>query len=147
MLKREPFFLILLLVIAAALQLLFFGTSGFSAEKTTATNIGDTYYVVSVLYIFLGIFCLLLFLGNGLKLLIQKKLEIATVLFFIIASGVLLVFCTQFLRALHEMQSADEATTVLIKIVNNIRLFVALVAGITLVFIGKKSTSAYLIHE
>lgn len=138
MLKREPFFLILLLVIAAALQLLFFGASGFSLEKTTAINIGDTYYVVSVLYIFTGILCLFLFLGNGLKLLIQKKLEIATVLFFIIASGVLLVFCTQFLRALHEMQSADEATTVLIKIVNNIRLFVALVAGITLVFTGKK---------
>jgi len=138
MLKREPFFLILLLVIAAALQLLFFGASGFSAEKTTAINIGDTYYVVSVLYILPGIFCLLLFLGNGLKLLIQKKLEIATVLFFIISSGVLMVFCTQFLSALHEMQSEHEATTVLIKIVNSIRLFVALVAGITLVFIGKK---------
>ena len=122
MLKREPFFLILLLVIAAALQLLFFGSSGFSAEKTTAINIGDTYYVVSVLYIFSGIFCLLLFLGNGLKLLIQKKLEIATVLFFIIASGVLLVFCTQFLSALHEMQSADEARAVLIKIVNSIKI-------------------------
>ncbi|MEC8883130.1 MAG: hypothetical protein VYD98_00610, partial [Bacteroidota bacterium] len=53
-------------------------------------------------------------------------------------SGVLLVFSTQFLSALHEMQSADEATTVLIKIVNSIRLFVALVAGITLVFTGKK---------
>lgn len=138
MLKREPFFLILLLVIAAALQLLFFGASGFSVEKTTDINIGDTYYVVSVLYIFPGILCLLLFLGNGLKLLIQKKIEIATVLFFIIASAVLLVFCTQFLSALPEMQSADEATTVLIKIVNSIRLFVALVAGITLVFIGKK---------
>lgn len=138
MLKREPFFLILLLVIAAALQLLFFGASGFSVEKTTAINIGDTYYVVSVLYIFPGIFCILLFSGNGLKLLIQKKSEIATVLFFIIASGVLLVFSTQFLSALHEMQSADEATTMLIKILNSIRLFVALLASITLVFIGKK---------
>ena len=138
MLKREPFFLILLLAIAAALQLLFFGASGFSVEKTTAINIGDTYYVVSVLYIFPGIFCILLFSGNGLKLLIQKKSEIATVLFFIIASGVLLVFSTQFLSALHEMQSADEATTMLIKILNSIRLFVALLAGIILVFIGKK---------
>ena len=138
MLKREPFFLILLRVIAAALQLLFFGASGFSVEKTTAINIGDTYYVVSVLYIFPGIFCILLFSGNGLKLLIQKKSEIATVLFFIIASGVLLVFSTQFLSALHEMQSADEATTMLIKILNSIRLFVALLAGIILVFIGKK---------
>jgi len=147
MLKREPFFLIFLVIVTAFIQFLVFGIASFQLDNDIDINIHDTYFILSGLYMLLGIFTLLLFLGYGIKLLVFKNSGVIPGIFFTLSCIILLLFLTQLTIVFNSQNLNTESlgsnsalfgNNTFIKIVNSLRLFILILLLIVGFTTGKK---------
>ena len=147
MLKREPFFLIFLVIVTAIIQFLVFGIAGFQIDNDIDINIHDTYFILSGLYMLLGIFTLLLFLGYGIKLLIFKNSGVIPGILFILSCILILLFLSELNPVFNSQNlnieplgsnSAIFGNDTLIKVLNSMRLFILILLLVVSLTTGKK---------
>ena len=147
MLKREPFFLIFLVIVTAIISFLVFGIAGFQLDNTATINIHDTYFVISTMFVGLGMFTILLFFGYGIKLLIFKNSGVTPGILFILSCILILLFLSELNHVFNSQNlnieplgsnSALFGNDTFIKVLNSMRLFTLILLLVVSLTTGKK---------